>query len=172
MGLLLDRLKHIELSNQQQHQLPSKSLNNKDYETYLKFPDLSEIPPELSLKILKNLNATDLCLAACVWSSLANDDILWQDLCKSTWGYVSIYKLKSSSSLADGEKVSIRKHSYRKIYMHLDEATLTFNVDWRKGLEYLFKFELVDDNPMEIAKFINSSKKLSSEQKQKLFKEK
>jgi hypothetical protein len=30
----------------------------------------------------------------------------------------------------------------------------------------------VDDNPMEIAKFVNSTKKLNSEQKEKLFKEK
>lgn len=171
MGLLLDRLKQIELSNQHQ-QSPNKSTNNKQYETYLKFPDLSEIPPELSLKILKNLNATDLCLAACVWSSLANDDFLWQDLCKSTWGYASIYKLKNFPNSTESEKALTTKHSFRKIYMHLDEATLTFNVDWRKGLEYLFKFELVDDNPMEIAKFINSSKKLNSEQKEKLFKEK
>jgi F-box protein 8 len=171
MGLLLDRLKHIELSNQQQ-QSPNKSTNNKQYETYIKFPDLSEIPPELSLKILKNLNATDLCLAACVWSSLANDDFLWQDLCKSTWGYASVYKLKNVPTSSESEEALTTNHSYRKIYMHLDEATLTFNVDWRKGLEYLFKFELVEDNPMEIAKFINSSKKLNSEQKEKLFKEK
>lgn len=42
-----------------------------------RFPDLTELPPELSLAILANLNATDLCLAACVWNDLAQDDILW-----------------------------------------------------------------------------------------------
>ena len=42
-----------------------------------KISDLSQLPPELALQILKNLNATDLCLAACVWQTLANDEILW-----------------------------------------------------------------------------------------------
>jgi hypothetical protein len=41
-----------------------------------------------------------------------------------------------------------------------------------KGLEYLFEEKLLEDNPLEIAKFINSTKKLNSEQKEKLFKEK
>ena len=42
-----------------------------------KISDISQLPPELALQILKNLNATDLCLAACVWRTLANDEILW-----------------------------------------------------------------------------------------------
>jgi len=42
-----------------------------------KISDISQLPPELALEILKNLNATDLCLAACVWQTLANDEILW-----------------------------------------------------------------------------------------------
>ena len=42
------------------------------------FPDLSELPAELGLEVLKHLNATDLCLAACVWQNLAEDEILWQ----------------------------------------------------------------------------------------------
>jgi len=41
------------------------------------FPDLSQLPPELGLLVLSNLNATDLCLAACVWQNLGNDEILW-----------------------------------------------------------------------------------------------
>jgi len=41
------------------------------------FPDLSQLPPELGLLVLSHLNATDLCLAACVWQNLANDEILW-----------------------------------------------------------------------------------------------
>ena len=43
-----------------------------------KFPDLSQLPPELSLLILSKLNATDLYLASCVWHDLASDEILWQ----------------------------------------------------------------------------------------------
>ena len=42
------------------------------------FPDLSELPPELGLTVLSYLNPTDLCLAACVWDHLANDELLWQ----------------------------------------------------------------------------------------------
>lgn len=42
-----------------------------------RFPDLAELPPELSLAVLSHLNATDLCLAACVWNDLAHDEILW-----------------------------------------------------------------------------------------------
>jgi len=41
------------------------------------FPDLSQLPPELGLLVLSHLNATDLCLAACVWQNLGNDEILW-----------------------------------------------------------------------------------------------
>ena len=43
----------------------------------LKIFDISQLPPELALQIFKNLNATDLCLAACVWKTLANAEILW-----------------------------------------------------------------------------------------------
>jgi hypothetical protein len=125
-----------------------------------KFPDLELLPPELSLQILKNLNPTDLCLAACVWNGIANDDLLWQELCKSTWGYASVYsKMK-------------RDKSYRTIFLQLDEATLTFNADFKMGLEYLFRNGLVDDEPFELAKFINSTKKINSNQKERLFQEK
>ena len=51
-----------------------------------KFPDLSNIPPEIALQVLKNLNATDLCLASCVWQQLASDNILWQGLCRYSSG--------------------------------------------------------------------------------------
>ena len=147
MGLLLDRLKQIELSTSNRNDLDQpieynhddldfeKSSHSKEfhssasissnvsksngviYKAGVKFPDLESIPPELSLQILKYLNATDLCLAACVWSSLANDDALWQSLCKTTWGYASCYN---------------SKNCFRKIFMQLDEATLTFNADWKK----------------------------------------
>ena len=41
------------------------------------FPDLSQLPPELGKQVLSNLNATDLCLAACVWQNLAAIEMLW-----------------------------------------------------------------------------------------------
>lgn len=170
MGLLLSKLKQIELGTK-----PNANLNDNDnsnekqsqYETSVKFPDLEAMPAEVSLQILKYLNATDLCLAACVWSSLANDDILWQGLCKSTWGYATIY----DKMIGNTDTPELTKN-YRRIFMLLDEATLTFNVDWKKGLDYLFKKNLLENNPMEIAKFINSTKKLSAEQKKRLFQEK
>lgn len=43
-----------------------------------KFPDLEALPREISLLVLSYLNATDLCLAACVWQRLGNDEVLWQ----------------------------------------------------------------------------------------------
>lgn len=42
-----------------------------------RFPDLAKLPPEISMAILSHLDATDLCLAACVWNNLANDEVLW-----------------------------------------------------------------------------------------------
>ena len=42
------------------------------------FHDLKEFPPEIALSILSNLNATDLCLASCVWQDLAEDEVLWR----------------------------------------------------------------------------------------------
>lgn len=130
MGLFLSRLKQLELQQGSDFSVDSftnaSSTENFD-KTSLKFPNLEEIPTELSLKILTYLNATDLCLAACVWSSIANDDTLWQGLCKSTWGYLTIYgKLQES------------KKNFRRIFMIMDEATLTFNVDWKKVLIFIF----------------------------------
>jgi len=39
--------------------------------------DLSDLPPEVALEVLSHLNATDLCLAACVWQQFASDEVLW-----------------------------------------------------------------------------------------------
>ncbi|KAL4230588.1 F-box only protein 8 [Mactra antiquata] len=114
-----------------------------------KFPDLSELPPEISLLVLSNLNATDLCLAACVWDKLGNDEVLWQSLCKSCWGSVSVYR-----------RVQLGDFSYRKLYLILDEATLTFNGDPFEGEAYLIKHRLVDGSPMELAKFIHTGRKI------------
>lgn len=116
----------------------------------VKFPDLSQLPPELGLIILSHLNATDLCLAACVWDKLGNDEILWQSLCKSTWGSVTIYTRVRS----------IPDFSYRRLFLTLDEATLTFNGDPFQGEEYLISKGLVDNNPIELAKFIHTSRKI------------
>lgn len=178
MGLLLDKIKQIELAPESEVTSNEGELNEYDFtrtyskpvikcHTEFKFPDLGQMPPELSLQILRNLNATDLCLAACVWSSLANDDYLWQSLCRSTWGHASIYDRILTADSADGKP----SKNFRYIFMHLDEATLTFNADWKKGLEYLFKEKILDNDSMEIAMFINSTNKLNPRQKQKLFKE-
>ncbi|XP_046394935.1 F-box only protein 8-like [Ischnura elegans] len=109
-----------------------------------KFPDLNDLPPELGLEVLSHLNATDLCLAACVWQELAADEILWQGLCRNQWGYVSIYEEKKKKSF-----------SYRKLYLDLDEGTLTFNSDAYKGMEYFINRGLVADRPEEIASFFH-----------------
>ena len=155
MGLLLDKLKQLELgppaisdgsddelsswtheppSTPSQKNMTDCGIRAEAFKTGVKFPDLDQIPPELSLQILKYLNATDLCLAACVWSSLANDDILWQSLCRSTWGYASIYNKKCVKSIMDAreEASDSLSKTFRSIFMHLDEATLTFNADWKK----------------------------------------
>ena len=128
MGLLLDKLKQIELGTK------TKETNSKrtSFNTGL---DLDEIPPELSLQILKYLNATDLCLASCVWQSLANDDILWKSLCQSTWGYATVYFTNNNTT-----KLERHKRSYRSIFMHLDEATLTFNANGWKKVNIYFIF--------------------------------
>ena len=125
MGLILDTLKHLELGPESDLLQDQKSIDTNNNEVVHKkdksFPDLEAMPQELSLQILKNLNATDLCLAACVWSSLANDDILWQSLCTTNWRQATVYKKK----LKVGD-------NFRYIFMQLDEATLTFNADWKK----------------------------------------
>ncbi|CAF1024251.1 unnamed protein product, partial [Didymodactylos carnosus] len=138
MGLVLERLKDpLQGSNQ-----------------VSKFPDLFELPPELSLNILKHLNATDLCLAACVWQTLANDEILWLG---SNWAYASIY------SRARRENIS-----FRRIYLALDEGTLTFNANYAQGLNYFIEHNLIDDDAMEIGKFIHNTRKLKITEKRKL----
>lgn len=50
------------------------------------FIDLEMLPPELSITILSYLNATDLCLASCVWQDLGNDEYLWQGSVRSPSG--------------------------------------------------------------------------------------
>lgn len=50
------------------------------------FPDLDNLPPEVAVAVLSNLNATDLCLAACVWDHLANNNLLWM---RYVYGFLS-----------------------------------------------------------------------------------
>ncbi|KAI7810985.1 F-box only protein 8 [Triplophysa rosa] len=107
------------------------------------FIDLEMLPPELSITILSYLNATDLCLASCVWQDLGNDEYLWQGLCKSTWGHCSIYNRRLPSGF-----------SYRKLYMELDEGSLTFNANLQEGISYFMSRGILVDHPKEIAKFI------------------
>lgn len=116
-----------------------------------KFPDLGHLPPEVALQVLKNLNATDLCLASCVWQQLASDNILWQGLCRTQWQYASIYNSNNTSSLR-----------YRNVYLMLDEGTLTFNSepDAKKGLSYFISKGLLKDNPYEIARFLDGTSSL------------
>ena len=52
--------------------------NNNQRMLVESFNDLKEFPPEVALSILSNLNATDLCLASCVWQDLAEDEVLWR----------------------------------------------------------------------------------------------
>lgn len=120
-----------------------------------KISDISQLPPELALEILKNLNATDLCLAACVWQTLANDEMLWLGLCKSNWGYVSVYNRARTEGV-----------SFRKIYLELDEGTLRFNAG--QGLEYFLDKDLLDNTCEEISKFIHNTHKLRATEKRKL----
>lgn len=119
----------------------------------VRFPDLSQLPPEISLGILSHLNATDLCLASCVWQQLGNDEILWQSLCRQSWRSVSIYQRARFDF----------SFSYRKLYMMLDEATLTFNADPFEGEAYIIKNHLVDDRPMELAKFVHTASRLKAD---------
>lgn len=118
------------------------------------FPDLSKLPPEISLHVLSNLNATDLCLAACVWQDLGNDEILWHSLCRNQWQRASIYKRLDHSTL-----------TFKKLYLMLDEATLTFNSDPHLGMAYLLKHQLVDNTAQDIASFLHTCRNIDVEQK-------
>lgn len=123
------------------------------------FPDLKCLPRELSFSILSKLGATDLCLAACVWDELANDDLLWHGLCFKSWGYCSAYNARP------GEL------SYKTLYLRLDEGTLTFNANWQRGLQYFIENGILVDSADEIAKFVHHTHMLSGQRKQQMFKE-
>lgn len=117
------------------------------------FPDLATWPPELSLTVLSHLNATDLCLASCVWRELAQDEVLWQSLCHNQWGYITLYNKSKPPGF-----------SYHKLYLILDEGTVTFNADAFMGMNYFVKNGLVYDGALEIAKFLHNTRSLNPRQ--------
>ncbi|XP_023215200.1 F-box only protein 8-like [Centruroides sculpturatus] len=117
------------------------------------FPDLATWPPELSLTVLSHLNATDLCLASCVWRELAQDEVLWQSLCHNQWGYITLYNQSKPPGF-----------SYHKLYLILDEGTVTFNADAFMGMNYFVKNGLVYDGALEIAKFLHNTRSLNPRQ--------
>ncbi|XP_061164280.1 F-box only protein 8-like [Saccostrea echinata] len=143
MGQILRR--HLESQNEVE--------NNQVVATT--FPNLAELPPEISMAILSHLDATDLCLAACVWDNLANDDVLWMGLCKASWGYASVYKYIRQPV----------KLSYKKLFLLLDEASLTFNGNPFEGEEYLFKRGIMENNALEMAKFLHFTNKIKPDKK-------
>ncbi|KAK7096803.1 F-box only protein 8-like [Littorina saxatilis] len=153
MGQVLQRLYSIEQQQQQQHAGICSSMgriHGNNANAPANFPDLSELPPEIGLTVLSYLNPTDLCLAACVWDHLANDELLWQSLCRNSWGSVSIYsRLTSMPSM-----------TYRKLFLILDEASLTFNSDPFGAVAELIEKGILENEPMEIARFIHATKRL------------
>jgi len=115
-------------------------------------PDLSSLPPEIAIKVLQNLNATDLCLAACVWQQFATDNILWLGLCRQQWNHCTIYSRDSIQC------------SYRQIFLQLDEGTLTFNSSPQEGMRYFIDKGIVEDHPKEMAKFFHGTNALAKNQ--------
>ncbi|XP_041839504.1 F-box only protein 8 isoform X3 [Melanotaenia boesemani] len=91
------------------------------------FIDLDMLPPELGITILSYLNATDLCLAGCVWQDLGNDEYLWQG----------------------------------RLYLQLDEGSLTFNANPQEGISYFMSKGILADHPTELAKFIFYTRRLN-----------
>ncbi|KAL6086980.1 hypothetical protein STEG23_036675, partial [Scotinomys teguina] len=71
-------------------------------------------------------------------------------LCKSTWGHCSIYNKNPPLGF-----------SFRKLYMQLDEGSLTFNANPEEGVSYFMSKGILDDSPKEIAKFIFCTRTLN-----------
>nr|VZH90196.1 unnamed protein product [Spirometra erinaceieuropaei] len=119
--------------------------------------NLAHLPPELAFDILSYLNATDLYLAACVWWNLASDEVLWQGLCRATWPYCSAYKTWTEQP----------NFSFRILFLRLDEARLTFNIDAFEGIKYLQKYEILSDETDDLAMFLHSAPGLDPVQKRR-----
>ncbi|XP_046577545.1 F-box only protein 8-like [Haliotis rubra] len=143
MGQMLRRLHEV-------NQLDCAGVKRRSVLKCEGFPDLDSLPPELGLTVLSYLNPTDLCLASCVWGHLGNDEFLWQGLCKGQWGYTSVYRRARN----------IPDFSFKRLFLLLDEASLTFNGEPYEGMNYLFEHEILDDDPEEIARFLHTTKKI------------
>jgi len=134
--------------------------------------DLKEFPPEIALSILSKLDATDLCLASCVWQDLAEDEVLWKRLCYSRWSYTSAYSNTtqlmtshdSNNSNNNNKKTNNkcstttkRKPVYKSLYLLLDEASLIYSFRPHQGVKYLIDNHVVLDEPLELAKLIHGT---------------
>ncbi|CAH8563544.1 unnamed protein product [Heterobilharzia americana] len=150
MGLVLT-LQH-SVSNTKEVETSSSGLQRPS-----KFVDLHHLPAELALNVLSRLNATDLYLASCVWYDLAYDEVLWRSLCKASWPFCSAYE----------NGVLNREPSFRRLYLKLDEARLTFNADAFEGMSYMFKNRLVDDNVDDLVAFFHNAVGLDPLQKRR-----
>jgi len=132
-----------------------RSAHSNNEELLGTFNDLSEFPPEVALSILSNLNATDLCLASCVWQDLAEDEVLWKSLCYSRWAYTSIYdKMKLPPN--EGSRFA-QKPVYKSLYLLLDEASLIYSFRPHQGVKYLIDNHVLLDEPVELAKLIQGT---------------
>lgn len=151
MGQVIKRLHSFEQEVQQRR----NSRGDRDGSPHKSLADLNDLPPELGYLVLKNLDATDLCLASCVWQNLAEDEVLWHGLCRSQWGHVSAYRKRTEDP----------EFSFKKLYLLLDEATLTFNADCNLGFDYLLEHQLVDNTPEEIAKFLHAARPIDWNQR-------
>lgn len=66
---------------------------------------------------------------------------------------MSIYKRSKSN-----------KFSYHRLYLLLDEGSITFNADPFLGMEYFFNHDLLENKPEEVAQFLSQSKCLKKNQ--------
>lgn len=124
----------------------------------LSLPALANLPPEVTLKILSNLNATEVCLAGCVistWSDITQDDMLWLQLVKADWKYAAFVQ----------ERILEQSwESFKKLYLIMDEAQLIFAINPMKGLEYLQDHHILSNEADDIALYLHTTEKLKREE--------
>jgi len=155
MGQVLKRFHELEKDLRQQ-----RATKASGGQVQGQCQDLAALPPELSLLVLSHLNATDLCLAACVWEDLAKDELLWQGLCFKQFGPISSCRMRRRDPT----------FSYRTLYLELDEGRLTFNADYIVGMEYMLRNRLLEDVPNDIARFMHFTKNLDNVSKREFLK--
>ena len=63
------------------------------------------------------------------------------------------------------------KNSYKKLYLVLDNGTLTFAADPHEGISYLIAMGVLDDRPEAIAEFIHHTSLLDWRSLEKFLKE-